>query len=321
MGNSLKQMQIRKLVKSGFSSLVIAVPKDWITRNKLKAGDLIYISDENNKLTVSTEVKEKAPERTEKVISVDGKPMQIIHREITSAYMDNYYYVVIKGKELKYNIKSIKEIISDLVALELVDESSEKIVARSFLNLNDIDIKMLLRRIDNILRSMIIDTKETLNDPKLVRSILDRDPEINKLNFLIAKILKAAYNNRSLLSSLKITDMDILRLWEVNHHLEKIGDRTKNIAELLPTLKPEHKKKFISLFVKIEGIYIDAIKSFYNSSQQLSDEVSTRRYSLFADVKEFIKLSKSNTCSQIAINMFNMISHINDVSRVVRYLN
>ena len=313
-------MHVRKLVKSGYTSLVIAIPKEWIDRNKLMPGDLVYINEEANDLRIKIDYKEKKSASKEKVISIDGKGDHTIMREIAAAYLNNYDFIIIKGAELKKNIKQVKKCISDLVALELVDESSDRIVAKSFLNLHDTDIKVLVKRIDNIIRSMILDSKEVYSDASLVNAIHDRDEEVNRLTFMVSKILKSAYNDKSILSALHFEEMDILRYWELNGSLEKIGDRIKNIAEIAISLKQAQRKCFLELFSHIESLFKEAMKSFYEKSSELSDEVSVKRKKLLAEIKNYINESNSALCSQIAVNAYNMTAHINDISRIARYL-
>jgi len=314
-------MQIRKLVKSGHASLVIAVPKPWITRNKLKQGDLLYIEEQGNKLSIDTEFKNNIIEKNEIVINVENKVPEIIKREIIAAYLDNYYQIIVKGKDLKKNLKFVKKVISDLVAFELIEESSERIVANSFLNITDIDLNVLIRRIDNIIRSTFIDIKSVHNDPDLAKTIIDRDNEVNRLNFLVTRILKSAYHDNSLLGILEISEIRILQFWEINGQLEKIGDRLKYIVELLLKLTLTEVKQFQDIFYRLETFYIKGLKSFYSHSSKLSDEISTQRFKIIEDITKFASKSKSIEVSQISINLYNVITRINDIGRIVRYIN
>ena len=103
-------MQIRKLVKSGLSSFVVALPKDFIEKNKLQKGDLIYIEQNSkNELTITTEFNERSLDKKTKVIECDNVPFSTVKRELTSAYLDNYYEIIIRGKEIPKHIKEIAE--------------------------------------------------------------------------------------------------------------------------------------------------------------------------------------------------------------------
>lgn len=311
-------MQVRKLVKSGHSSLVMAVPKDWIKENKLKSGDLVYIDDLSNKLLVSTESKQADSEKKEKVIVTDGKSAGVVVNEIVSAYMHDYFEIIIRGKKLREISKDVKATIVGLVALELIDESSEKIVARSFLNVYDMDLKVICRRMDNIVRSMIIDTKE-LNDPKIFEDLVSRDREVNRLMYLVFKILKLARGNTEILNSLDIEGDDIMRYWQYVLFLEKIGDRVKTIAARLNGLDQKNRKKFLHIFMQIEKFYKEAVQTFYQQSLSEANESYLKRNELLSEIEKFVKVSKCPDCSIVSEQAFDMLHNINDITRITMY--
>ena len=61
------------------------------------------------------------------------------------------------------------------------------------------------------------------------------------------------------------------------------------------------------------------MKAFYTSSIKLADEVSIIKEQLVLEVNKYAS-HKCIICSKIAINEFNINSHINDLSRIVRYV-
>ena len=56
----------------------------------------------------------------------------------------------------------LKKEVSELVALEIVDETSTSIVCRNFVNMSDVNVENLVRRMDNIVRSMLHDLPSAL---------------------------------------------------------------------------------------------------------------------------------------------------------------
>jgi len=312
-------MDIRTLVKSGHSSLVVALPREWIISNKLQSGDKIFIRDENNDLVISNEIKKKETDRGEIVIDIDNKCDRIISRELVAAYINSYNYVIIKGKTLKQKIKFVKSMISGLIALEVVDESSQRLVAKNFLNLHDNELKLLIRRMDNIVRSMICDLKDSMNDNTLIENLVERDKEINKINFLVFKILKAVQNDKTVLRSVNISEHDILKYWEMNGCLEKIGDRIKHIAGMIPELEKKRQGEFIGLIRDLENFYIDSMVAFYEDSIDKTHLIINQKEEIGKKIHEFAS-HKSIACSKIAINAFNLNGNINDIGRMVRYI-
>jgi phosphate uptake regulator len=312
-------MEVRKLVKSGYSSLVVALPHAWIQDHGLKGGDNIFIDELNESLIISREYRKKDNVKKEIVIEIDDKSDRIVSRELVSAYINNYTYVLLKGKTIKQRAKQVKEMISGLIALELIDESSQKIVAKNFMNIEDSELKLLMRRMDNIIRSMIIDLKESLKDNSLVENIILRDREINKLNFLIFKILKLAQSDKGVLHAVGISQKDTLKYWELNGCLEKIGDRVKYIAKSVPELEKKRHPELLELLKMLEAFYVDSMVAFYEDSVEKTNAIIERQETIGKRINEF-SLHKNLASSKIAVNAFNLNGLINDIGRMVRYI-
>ena len=111
----------------------------------------------------------------------------------------------------------------------------------------------------------------------------------------------------------------MLRYWEINELLEKIGDRTKHIARLVPDIKPANRKKFLELFSDIEQFYFDSMKAFYTMSEKYADAVVDQKSVLGEKIGQF-NTPNCLVCSKIAVNAFNINGLINDIGRVVKYL-
>ena len=310
-------MHVRKLVKSGHASLVTAIPKGWIQRNQLRPGDPIYIDDSGDALTIYKQTEQKTAS-TDCVIQVDNRNIQSIHHDIVAAYLNNCHHIIIKGTTLTSKVSKIKGWITDLVALEVVEESSDRLVAKSFLNFHDLDLKQLLHRMDNIIRSMIIDAKQGKKD--VAKYVFLRDYEVNKLFHLIIKILKTAYLDKSLLSVLTISDLDVLRYWDAAMSMEKIGDRVKNIADVLPNMTKKQREYFLVILTKIEELYVRCMKSLHKMDKTLADAVSADRIPIMNNIRSFMENNQSAICSQASINAFNMTANINDIIKVIRFL-
>ncbi len=313
-------MQIRKLVKSGNSSLVTAIPRDWLKRQKLSAGDMVYIDEQVDKLIIRKELKQVKQQEDEVVIQVDRKPVKKVIHEITTAYMGSYKFIIIKGKSLTEIKKEVKGRINSLVALELVEESSDRIVARSFLNLADTDILQLMRRMDNIVRSMFKDSKLALKDHSYADAIMDRDYEVNRLSFLGFKLLKAAHLDDALLRSLNLERKDVLRFWELNVNLEHLGDAIKYMTQNSKRIGKRYQKNYLFLVNKIEKAYLLSMKAFYLDSKNLGEDVINIKDNLIQDIKDYVEKRECPICSEIGINAFHLVHSINNITKTIMFL-
>ena len=107
-------MEYRKLIKFGNSSHIISLPNNWVKKNKLKKGDLIYLEENgNNELVLNSEIKKERIEPKEIVIDLANKDNDEIKREIHSAYINNFNTINLVGRNLNTKEIMIRKIISN----------------------------------------------------------------------------------------------------------------------------------------------------------------------------------------------------------------
>jgi phosphate uptake regulator len=315
-------MQIRHLIKSGLASHVVALPSDWIRKLKLRRGSLIYITETPaSDLVLSTHYEDLPQKEEDEIINIDGKSDTVIFRTIASAYVKNAKRIIIRGKRLYTKTDHIKEVIASLIALEIIEETSEHIIARNFLSLSDVEVDQIIRRLDNIVRSMLLDMVSCIDGPLIDDAIVKRDIEVNKLNFLNSKILINSLKNPSLCQKLSLSPIMILRLSIVNTYLEKIGDEAKKTARIICTLRRDNSRfSRESLFALCNGIieqYKNTMKAHYQTNIQLSDDVHARRKAILDDIDTLRK--KSPPTAEICEHLTSITHYLQDITRTTRY--
>ncbi|KYK25458.1 hypothetical protein AYK26_05980 [Euryarchaeota archaeon SM23-78] len=322
-------MQIRRLVKSGLSSFTVALPKDWIDKNKLDKGDFLYIDEVDNTLRVSAKSKKEKPERKEIVIHTEGKSQKRIRREIRSAYLDDYYKIYIKGSNIRSMVADIKKDVHDLVSLETIEEAHDKLIARSFLDFSDVSIKDLIRRLDNITRSMMSDSIACIpsysDEYDTAKIVTERDADINRLAFLVFKILKACVKDINVCKKLDLSYLQVLKYWQLAFTIEKIADEVKRITRFIKQLHEKkvkfNKKALITLYQEVKENYETLMKAFYKKDFVLSDEIYTITPALMKKCEKYFEDNKSVETSEIAGKLKGIVSQSADISKVIRYLN
>jgi|SRR3989344_4715608 len=272
-------MEHRNLIKFGNSSFVISLPKDWIDRNKLKKGDAIFIEQNGSEnLIIIPKSREYKEPNKEINIDITGKDIELIKRIIISSYLNNYKQIRIYGKDLATKKDEIKKIVQNLVASEIIDENNSEILIKDFLNIKDVNVHLLLRKIDNLTRSMMYNLKNyNKND---MDDVVKRDQEINKLLFLIIRTVKHSFDDPYILKTLNLPEHDkLLVLWDMSMIIEKIADEIKRIARRFKRLNCNEKTFFelINLCNDVEKFYIDTMKSYYNSDKELALLLSTNK--------------------------------------------
>lgn len=300
----------RKLVKAGPSSHTVALPKEWVEKNKLQKGDVVYVSFvSDNELRISTQVAGKGSVAEEVVIDVTNKSRDSLQRLITSAYLNNCGTMLLSGDEVEKRLPDIREIVQDFVALEITDQGPRKVVIKDLLNPSEVSVEKTLRRMDMIVRSMFDDV---LSKPKQGLHFQDRD--VNRLYFLMLRALKNALRSEEVAKQLKLTPTEVLAVWQTTMHIENLADSLTRIAPLMLNLKG--KEKEVDAVVRsLGGLFADVMASYYQSEVEKADLLAKKRLELEARIAELNGVSRE--FGEVAQEARSMITSVCNIARVV----
>lgn len=267
-------MESRKLIAFGKNSYVISVPKDWIKQNKLKKGDKVYVDDQTAELKITPQENLRPKEKSSINININGKSDQMIETEIVSAYLTNHHIIEILGEDIKNKLVFIKKVALNLAGMELMEQTSSKMVFKDFLNVWEVSIANIVRRMDITIRSMLDDCHKA-NSTQDYESIVERDQDVNRLAFMAFKVIRDANMNPPLQKHYELNHLDLLNIWDIITRLEKIGDQTKRIARhmIKSKLKTKSKKDIKSIYLRIIKTYLKTIKCYYTNDKKTAYEI------------------------------------------------
>lgn len=310
-------MHIRKLVKAGQASHTVSLPKGWLLKNNLQKGDMVYINESSpTELTLTPEQTAPDLPSFDKAINIDNKDLASIRREITSAYINNCSSITILGKELHKNTKEIRDILNDFVALEIAEQTSTRIVAKDLLNLREISIGQTLKRMDMTLRSIISDALKTMEGEEMYESIHYRDADVNRIYFLLFRLLKSALDNPKVASQFGMTNSEALATWYLAVNIENIADNSKTLSDLLKDAKKSDAKSITEIYSEIEKSYLDAVKAFHKKDVSLAEAIPGRRITIFENCDSFLKKNPSYINARIVENLKDMSTNITNIARI-----
>ena len=271
-------METRKLIKFGGSSHIIAIPNEWIKKNSLNKGDLIYIKENgDNELILQHSPKERVEE--EKVINIDAnKDIKEIKREITAAYTKNFNVIEIYGNNIEKYGPEIKDHINNLVAIEVIEESSNRIIARDFLNIKEVSIENMIRRMDTIIRLMIENIER--EKPEIAYSeIKNLDSGINKIRFMLYKVIRTALDDIDIARKFGMTNYDLLDRWMVINYLEEIADELRRFMrfKIRSKLSKKDIKNLDECFHEITDTFIKVMEAYYKRDRSLAHQMTSQK--------------------------------------------
>ena len=271
-------METRKVIKFGNSSFVISLPKEWLKKYNLEKGSQVYLKENGNgAIELTAQFKEEEPMQKRIIIKIDGKEIGRIQREIISAYINDYAIIEIDGKTLNKHEQRIREIIKDkLVAIEVLEQTNQKVIMKSFLEYRNISIESVIKRMDILVKSMFYDLKN-FDKEELSENIVQRDIDIDRLFFLLQRTI------RHTLSILRPTNeeerINLLRLWDLSCCIERIADDIKRTARFLKDITKEKETltQIIGLVNKLEEDYNQTMKAYYTKDVDLAFTLSCRK--------------------------------------------
>ncbi len=274
-------METRKLIKFGKNSFVITISPKWLEKNNVKKADIVYVTEEDGDLKISADPKKDIREDKTYILDINGKQDRNIQREIISAYINDYRTIEIKGEDVKNKSQAIRDMLHNLVALEIMEQTSSKIIAKDFLDIENISVENLIRKIDNTTRAMIADSRRTLEED-LYENIMVRDKDVNRIGFLITRIIKEGLKNNRLRNVMKKSPLDLHYDWKWAKQIELIANDTKRIARVMKELKADTKakKQIDDLYGEIEEMYKEMMKAYYKKDAELAIKDSVKKSEL-----------------------------------------
>ncbi len=311
-------MEFRRLISFGKSSFVVSLPKAWVRRNKLKKSDFVYITEKEDEIVLSPKADAVAEEKKSITIDIDGKDYFQIKREIIPAYINHYHTITVIGKELSARAKDVREILHNLVALEIMEQTSDRMVAKDFLNMERVDMTNLLHKMDIIIRAMMSDSLLNLEENNY-ENLKQRDLDVNRLAFLLFRAVCYAFNNPGILKTYKCTSFDLLKVYQLANALEKFADETKRIARIKRNWKltKAQQQALLPLCQEVEKSYLTSMKSYYNNDKELTYQVAVWRRPLIARVNEIAEKNlNSPGMIYFTEKLKDLLSHVNNITRI-----
>ncbi|MFQ5621149.1 MAG: AbrB/MazE/SpoVT family DNA-binding domain-containing protein [Candidatus Nanoarchaeia archaeon] len=311
-------MEFRKLIGFGKSSLVVSLPKPWLNHNKLKKGNTVYLHEADDELIVSA--RENRQEKEIKVvqISTDGKSIEKIESEIISAYLKNADIWELRGRNLAVEGPKVKEILQNLSGIELMEQDSHKIVAKDLMDMAELSIPALLRRIDLILRSMLQDATASVHED-YYESIFYRDVDVNRLVFLVKRVISLALDNNQVAKKLNRTQRQLALDMRMGYLLESVGDEVKRISRFIKAVDPKHKafKSFTKMIEELQKKYLAVMKAYHTNNLNLAFEVELEHKSRMENIDSLSKKTTSHVAHRCLYHMKGLNSIIKNIARTV----
>jgi len=275
-------MTLRRLQRTGGGTFFVCLPKEWAERLNVKRGSIVSVEETaEGRLIIDPKYD---VERALQTVTLE--PNALVDREIVGKYLLGYDVIRIEAKEhiTAEQRELVKQAVRRLVGLEIIEEDYKSIVLQCLLEPSSLAPERILKRQYNFAAGMQRDAVTALidGDVHLSANVTARDDEVNRLYFLLVRILRTVIRDPRLSERLKITPLDCLDYRLVASFVEGLGDQSVQIAETATALKgTKLGKKITEALLKLHNAVLNAhenaLNALFNHDISLAENIRSKR--------------------------------------------
>ena len=218
---------------TGGSTYTVSLPKDWATANDVEAGSVVEFHSEEDLLLLSPRREE---ERTEGTLDITGLEDE---HELTRAVMTMYVsgFDVIRLETTRITAaqrRVIREATQGLVGLEVIEETSERVVLRDLLDSSELSVHNAITRMRLVSLTMLEDAVEALieHDDDLAQDVMERDDDVDRLWYMVSRVFRTVLRNPTAATEIGFPRDTCFDFQSSARQLERIADHATKIADL-----------------------------------------------------------------------------------------
>lgn len=297
-------MELRKIQLTGGSSFTVTLPKEWVEKGELKAGDVVgFVPQHDGSLAVYPHARHESTRARYEIEATQDDP-EAIFRNVVAAYLAGYDVIrVMSKKPLGANARrAARQASKRIIGLEVTEEDGTSITLQDFLDPKEFHIDKGLRRMQAICRSMQEDALRAFTEEiEGVHDIFqDRDDEVDRLYWMINKQYHAILRDPTYAQKMGLNASQALNYLLAARLIERTADHALRIAENVQALRQDaiaakleskiekHARKAVQLFS-------DSIVSFHkqdkDAANKIIDEARSFRAAQDALTKESLSLA------------------------------
>jgi phosphate uptake regulator len=299
--------ELRKVQRTPSGTFFVCLPKPWAERYGLKRGAVVAVTETSDgRLLIDTEYGVEPSPR-----AITLKPEAYLSREIIGKYLLGFDIITVEAKDrISFEVRdTVKNAVSRLIGLEIVEEDYSRIVMQCLLEPSSFPPEKILRRGYTIAAGMHHDVVNALvdGDANLAKSIIARDDEVNRLHFLLVRILRTIIQNPSLTEKLGVRPIECLDYRLVASLVEAVGDECVRVASKVVELKgtkldEDLKKSLVDFHLACFEAHENALTAFLVGDIGLAENVRSMREKvekMFANIEKIAKAQSLDVVAHI----------------------
>ena len=229
-------IETRKVQKTGGSTYIISLPRQWIEKHGIQAKDTIGIlSQPDGNLHITPYISSEKLIKEKKLDVDDIENSDFLFRLLVGAYIMGYNTIEVKSsKKIESGIRdTVRDFRKITIGTEIIEETDNTILIKDLLDPKEMPFEKTLRRMYILANSMHEDALKALElgDKKRAEKVIESDDEIDRLNWLVERQAHIVLRDIILCQKLNITLEDASNYKFISRFLERIADHAVKIAK------------------------------------------------------------------------------------------
>ncbi|MGC9121730.1 MAG: PhoU domain-containing protein [Thermogladius sp.] len=293
----MASVERRKVQKTGSSSFIVTLPKEWVDAVGLKSGDYVYIYEHGGRLVITPGTFEVGQLQAAIRVFSEAR-IEEIFRTIVAFYLAGYTNLTVTFdsslQNLAKKISDLKNMVRiKLAGIEVIDETYNTISFKILLDLRELPLESSLRRLHLIVSNMMRDSLSSYKngDKALAEAVIQRDDEADRFHFMIIRELSMALLDVKVMHDLGLSSpVETINYRIIARNLERIADHSVNIAKNVITYgKPSSMADDIyNLGVSLIDLLNSAMGSLYKLSRQDAEEVIQKTRETVSSIDDLV---------------------------------
>jgi len=312
-------MKYRKVQEVGKGTLMVSIPKEWVEKYSVKKGDVLKVEvSQAGELVVST--LGEVAELKEAVVYYDTKEPEVSMDKLIGAYLLGYDAIkVLNLREVGWEERErIEKMLKKLAGLEVVGENEDSITLQFVIDSTLLNPRTVLNRIYMLSKKALADSLTSLlqADEKLARSAIDTDDEIDRLYFLLVRLIRSAMQRPEIARAFSLSAVECLDQRVAASLLESIGDYSCELARNAGKVSNAQLSAICGVEGMLSGMFSLAMEAYVSGKVGLEKDVKA----LSGAVDKMLRNLKEATLdkpSEVATRVLSVASTIDFVRKAI----
>ena len=282
-------METRKVQVTGGSTYTVSLPKEWATANGIEAGSTVAFHPDGDTLVLTKKQEEGHTEGELDVSTLEGDDLV---RAVMTMYVSGFDVISLSADRITTEQRrSIRDATANIVGLEVLEETSDRVVLQDLLDSSELSITNAITRMRLIATSMLEDAVTALaeNDADLAQDVIERDSDVDRLWYLVSRIFRA-----TLRSPIAAEELGLPREVCFDYHssarqLERIADHAAKIAQVsleLGEVSSEVATALGDLHIEAAAVIDDAMDALFEDDSDDATRLANDARGSILDIDE-----------------------------------